>query len=72
MILYQRENTNKPIEVLYDNEDFWLTQKTMDELFNVKLNTISYHLNEMYELKERIKNQRIEKLDKFKSRQSKG
>lgn len=27
LILYQSENTNKSIEVLYDNEDFWLTQK---------------------------------------------
>lgn len=56
LILYQSENTNKSIEVLYDNEDFWLTQKTMAELFNVKSNTISYHLNEVYESKELIKN----------------
>ena len=42
LILYQSENTNKSIEVLYDNEDFWLTQKTMAELFNVKVNTINY------------------------------
>ena len=54
-ILYQSENTNKSIEVLYDNEDFWLTQKTMAELFNVKPNTISYHLNEIYESRELIK-----------------
>lgn len=56
LILYQSENTNKSIEVLYDNEDFWLTQKKMAELFNVKPNTISYHLNEIYESKELIKN----------------
>jgi len=56
LILYQSENTNKSIEVLYDNEDFWLTQKTMAELFNVKPNTISYHLNEVYESKELIRN----------------
>ena len=35
LILYQSENGNVQIEVLYDNEDFWLTQKTMAELFNV-------------------------------------
>lgn len=56
LILYQSENTNKSIEVLYDNEDFWLTQKTMAELFSVKSNTISYHLSEIYESKELIKN----------------
>ena len=56
LILYESQNTNKTIEVLYDNEDFWLTQKTMAELFNVKPNTISYHLNEIYESKELMKN----------------
>ncbi len=48
LIIYQSENTNKSIEVLYDNEDFWLTQKTMAELFNVKVNTINYHLKEIF------------------------
>lgn len=48
LILYQSENENVQIEVLYDNEDFWLTQKTMAELFNVKVNTINYHLKEIF------------------------
>ena len=48
LILYQSKNTNKSIEVLYDNENFWLTQKTMAELFNVKVNTINYHLKEIF------------------------
>ncbi len=29
LILYQSENGNVQVEFLYDNEDFWLTQKTM-------------------------------------------
>ena len=41
---------------IYDNEDFWLTQKSMAELFNLKSNIISYRLNEVYESKELIKN----------------
>lgn len=48
IILYQSENGNKMIEVLYDIEDFWLTQKTMAELFSVKVNTINYHLKEIF------------------------
>ncbi len=48
LILYQSENTNKTIEVLYDNEDFWLTQKTMGELFNVAENNITYHLQNIF------------------------
>ena len=41
IVLYQNETGNKIIEVLYDSEDFWLTQKTMAELFSVKVNTIN-------------------------------
>ncbi len=48
LILYQSENTNKTIEVLYDDEYFWLTQKTMGELFNVKVNAINYHLKKYF------------------------
>ena len=29
IVLYQNETGSKKIEVLYDSEDFWLTQKTM-------------------------------------------
>ena len=36
------------IEVLYDNEDFWLTQKSMSKLFVVEVNTINYHLKEIF------------------------
>ena len=56
LILYPSENTNKTIEVLYDDEDFWLTQKTMGELFNVKVNTINYHLKEIFSSKELTEN----------------
>ena len=48
IVLYQNETGNKIIEVLYDSEDFWLTQKTMAELFSVKVNTINYHLKEIF------------------------
>lgn len=33
IVLYQTEIGNKDVEVLYDNEDFWLSQKAMAELF---------------------------------------
>lgn len=44
LILYQSENGNVQVEVLYDNEDFWLTQKTMGELFNVAENNTTYKI----------------------------
>ena len=56
LIMYQsKNNENISVEVLYDNEDFWLTQKSMSKLFNVEVNTINYHLKEIFksnELKE--------------------
>ena len=48
IVLYQNETGNKIIEVLYDSEDFWLTQKIMAELFSIKVNTINYHLKEIF------------------------
>ena len=55
IVFYQNKTGNVKIEVLYDNENFWLTQKSMAELFSVKVNTINYHLKEVFnsgELKE--------------------
>ena len=56
LIIYQSQNNkNISVEVLYNEEDFWLTQKSMAELFNVEVNTINYHLKEIFkgeELKE--------------------
>ena len=49
LIIYQsKNNDNVSVEVLYDDEDFWLTQKSMSKLFNVEVNTINYHLKEVF------------------------
>ena len=49
LIIYQSQNNeNISVEVLYDEEDFWLTQKSMAKLFNVEVNTINYHLKEVF------------------------
>ena len=48
IIFYQNKAGNVKIEVLYDDENFWLTQKSMAELFSVKVNTINYHLKEVF------------------------
>ena len=40
LIIYQSQNNdNVSVEVLYDNEDFWLTQKSMSKLFDVEVNS---------------------------------
>ena len=62
IVLYQNETGSKMIEVLYDSEDFWLTQKTMAELFSVKVNTINYHLKEIFNSGELEENSVIRKI----------
>ena len=53
LIIYQSQNKdNISVEVLYDNEDFWLTQKSMSKLFNVAENNITYHLQNIFKTKE--------------------
>lgn len=63
LIIYQsKNNENIAVEVLYDNEDFWLTQKNMSKLFNVEVNTINYHLKEIFKSNELIEESVIRKI----------
>lgn len=63
LIIYQsQKNENVSVEVLYNNEDFWLTQKSMGELFGVGVNTINYHLKEIFKSKELIEESVIQKI----------
>ena len=63
LIIYQSQsNENISVEVLYDNEDFWLTQKSMGKLFGVEVNTINYHLKEVFKSGELIKESVIRKI----------
>lgn len=49
IILYQMDDTNVCVNVVYANESFWLTQKAMAELFSVNVPDISKHLNNIFE-----------------------
>ena len=63
LIIYQSQNNeNISVEVLYNDEDFWLTQKSMSKLFEVEVNTINYHLKEIFETHELEKNRTIRKI----------
>lgn len=48
IILYSSPSGQTRIEVWYQDESFWLTQKRMAELFGVEVNTINYHLKEIF------------------------
>jgi hypothetical protein len=48
IILYTSPSGQTRVEVWYQDETFWLTQKRMAELFGVEVNTINYHLKEIF------------------------
>ena len=52
IIFYTTPQGNVSIEVLYNNDTFWLTQKAMAELFGVKVPAISKHLSNIFETNE--------------------
>lgn len=55
IVLYQSENTNVCVNVIFENETFWMTQKTMAVLFECTTDNISLHLKNIFneeELKE--------------------
>lgn len=51
IILYQPEGDVR-LEVRIENETVWLTQGQMAKLFKVKENTITYHIQEIFESEE--------------------
>ena len=48
IILYQNEGANVPVKVWYKDDDLWLPQKAIAELFGVSVQTISEHLSNIF------------------------
>jgi hypothetical protein len=47
-LIFTNQRKQSSIEVRYEDETIWLSQKLMSELFDVEVNTINYHLKEIY------------------------
>ncbi len=62
IISYATPEGNKKVEVLFQDEDFWLLQKRMAELFGVEVNTVNYHLKEFFNSGELVENSVIRKI----------
>ena len=60
-LIFQIENKEEGIEVLYQDETLWLSQKTMSILFDVDIRTINEHLKNIYSQGEVDKNTTIRK-----------
>ena len=48
ILLYKNKQGEVRIEVIFNNETFWMSQKRMATLYNVEVNTINYHLKEIF------------------------
>ncbi len=52
ILLYQTEDGRQRIEVRLQNGSVWLSQKLLAELFGIGVNTVNYHIKEIYKEKE--------------------
>ena len=52
IIFYNTSAGDVKIEVMFNNETFWLTQKRLAELFGVEVPAISKHLKNIFESNE--------------------
>lgn len=62
IILYTTSEGNISVQVQFEDGTFWLTQKRMAELFGVEVNTINYHLKEIFKSGELHENSTIRKI----------
>lgn len=49
IIFYSSPEGDVKVEVIFNDETFWLTQKKMSTLFGVESHTITYHLKEIFQ-----------------------
>ena len=62
ILLYKIKQGETRIEVIFNSETFWMSQKRMADLFGVDVRTINYHLGQIYESGELAKEATIRKI----------
>jgi hypothetical protein len=60
-LVFTRQAGESTIEVRVEDETVWLTQKLLAALFEVEVNTINYHIKEIYKIQEQIEGATIRK-----------
>lgn len=59
-ITFKLQEKEKGIQVRYENETLWMTQKAMSELFDTGIDNINVHLKNIYDSHELDKDSTIE------------
>ena len=62
ILLYKTAQGEVRVEVIFNSETFWMSQKRMADLFGVDVRTINYHLGQIYETGELSKEATIRKI----------
>ena len=62
ILMYKTNQGETRVEVLFNGQTFWLTQKRMADLYGVDVRTVSYHLGEIYDSGELKENATIRKI----------
>jgi hypothetical protein len=52
LLFYTTPQGNTRIDLSYDGETFWVTQKQMAALFDIEVSTINYHLQQIFDTEE--------------------
>jgi len=63
VIFYSTPEGNKKVEIMYQDENFWLTQKGIALLFNVKVPAVSKHLNNIFSSNELKREATVSKME---------
>ena len=63
ILLYSTPNNQVRVEIFLRNENIWLTQKKIAELFGVGVPAINKHLNNIFESAELSENSVISKME---------
>lgn len=63
IVLYQIDGTNICVNVIYEDETFWLSQRAMAELFDVNSQAINKHLSNIFEEGELDKDSTCSKME---------
>ena len=61
IIIYQDENGVTKVNVRFSNEDVWLTQNQLAEIYDTTQENISMHIKNIYEDKELDENRTYKK-----------
>src|SRR3989338_2773789 len=63
VILYTTADGKVTVDVFFSRDNFWLTQKTLADLFGVNVPAVSRHLKNIYASKELVREATVSKME---------